>query len=65
MTWYFTISCTAGMLACLGSCDHTNNYMYGDTKEECLRKAESTAAMHRLPADKWTIKCEQAATAKR
>lgn len=55
--WYFTISCTAGFIACLGSCDHTNTYMYGETKEECFHKAESLAAMDRLPADKWTIRC--------
>lgn len=63
MMWYFTISCTAGFLACLGSCDRTNTYMYAGSEKVCFDKASALAAMERLPKEKWTIRCEQAAVA--
>jgi hypothetical protein len=62
--WYFTIYCTVSYIACGWPFDVTNTYMYAETEVGCYQKAQSLAAMERLPADKWAIRCEQAAIAK-
>jgi hypothetical protein len=56
-TWTFKVVCTAGLMACLGSCDQTNSYMVGDTRADCIKNATFIVKIKQL--DGWQIVCER------